>query len=275
MLPINILFAFSNTIGALFAQFAGILQSKQLVLVVLLVLAVTWLVLKKISFTEEREKISSKMNIAFVLLFLSSIGAYVAIGKIPKFDTMNDRHGIFIPFILVTFIVININHIVKMGEWRKIILILFVSIAMTYSFSQYAECIRHSHRNDAIVLMFKNTPLPVGNVIVAEAESSIPSVFYSWSGLYHKATGLQDKFFMTITVGERYEQENFISEMYNQKDVIPGKPKIGIFISDESKSFSKTMLLESLYRLNPTKYIEHLQKEFDIKVEFFDTNYNE
>jgi hypothetical protein len=274
MLPLNILFAFANTIGALFTQFAGIMQSKQLVLVVLMLLAAIWLILRRVSFNDEREKLSSKTLIAFVLLFLSAIGAYVAIGKVPKFDSMDDRHGIFIPFVLVAFIVLAGNHLVKEGKWRRIILMLFVSISMTYSFSQYAECIRHSHRNDAIVLMFKNTPLPAGNVIVAEAESSIPSVFYSWSGLYHIATGLQDKFFMTISVGDRYKQENFISEMYNQKDVIPGKPEIGIFISNESKSFTKTILLEYLYRINPTKYSEYLQKEFNIKVEFFDSNKN-
>jgi hypothetical protein len=279
MLPINILFAFANTFGALFTQFAGIIQSKQLVLVVLMVLAAIWLILRRVSFNDEREKLSSKTLIAFVLLFLSAIGAYVAIGKVPKFDSMDDRHGIFIPFVLVTFIALLVNSLVKEQKLKRIIFVMFAAVSMTYSFSQYVDCIYYSQRNDAIMSMFQNYPMPPGNVIVAEKESKTRTNYYTWSGLYKRATGRQDKCFMTINYGDLFDQKDYFLEKYNQRDAFSGEPSIGLFIynefiHNESTGFAKTLLLECYYRLNRTKYKESLHNKFEIKVEFFESNKN-
>ena len=275
MLPLNILFSFTNTIKALFTQFTGILSSKLLLLVALLVLSAFWLLFRKGPFDGQKKKITSKTLIIFVLLFLSAIGAYVAIGKIPEFDTMDDRHGIFIPFVLVTFVALLINNVIKGQKWRRMIFVLCVSVSMTYSFSQYIKFIYYSHQNDVIVSMFKNTPMPPGNVIVAETEFNTLSNFYTWAGLYKMGTGHQDKCFMMVNVGKFFDQEEYLVEMHNQKDATPGEPSIGIFINDESKQYAKTLLRECYYRINSTKYRESLQAEFDIRVEFFDKKYND
>ncbi len=276
MLPMNICSAFINTIVFLLTQFTGILTSKLLLLIAIVVLMAFWFILKKKSFNCQREQFSLKTLIIFVLLFLSSIGAYVAIGKIPIFNTMEDRHGIFIPFVIVTFIALLVNATIKEQQVRKIIFCLCLSVSMTYSFSQYIKCTYYSHQNDVIVSMFKNTPMPSGNVIVAESEFNIPSRFYTWSGLYRIATGRQDKMFMMVNVGKLYEQkkEEYLTERLNQKDAVLGEPSIGIFISGNSNNNARTLLREFYYRINSNKYRESLKEDFDIRVEFFDSNNN-
>lgn len=208
-----------------------------------------------------------KIKVIICLYFFTcGIAAYLLVDKVYVFDDVADRHAIlsYLGFCPLLYYFVHLLH--KKKEYVRLVLLFFVCLSCTYSIIQYTEAIRLSQRNDAIVQFFCQNELPQGNVIVCEKNPTIKSNFYSWSGLYNKATGKQDRYFLCVEDGKMYDDNGFRKTMYHQSDATFGEPTIAIlfFQEETSKSISATLKRMYYYYTNKTKYNQSLLNSFII-----------
>lgn len=260
--PINAIKALFNTFSFVLNQVSFILSSLLFFFIFLFFLCILLLSLKKKDLCFK--SFNFPILIAFVFLFFCSVAAYILVGKVPEFDHVNDRFGILLA-LFVSPIIVSVFSLIRKNAYKLIL--VFVSVFCTYSLSQCFEGIRLSHRNDAIMEFFMKNNLPQGNVIVAEECPKMRSNFYSWAGLYHKATGYQDRCFECTDIGVLYDSDEYFSEEYWQKNAKSGLPTIIIyFVKEESsKSYVATFRRMLMYYLSRDEYRQMLLNDFQIR----------
>ena len=234
LIPINIIKSINNTLYFTTIQIPDILNSYLFIIIGIIMFVLFKYVIKPTTHINNETKTTCIHYITIILLYIFSIGAYVAVGLVQTFNSISDRHAILIILTICPLIYYSVNLIIK-TELKRCVLIFILSIMSTYSISQYWEAIYQSQRNDAIINYFSNTKLPEGNVFVNEGKNNTKtgSCFYSWSALHYHATGKQDKCFATSNNTKYYDSIDYLTEVYHQKDAKAGEPTVQIDIIKE------------------------------------------
>lgn len=207
---------------------------------------------------------NSQILYCFSILYCFCIGAYVLVGKVQIHDSVNDRNGILLPLSVVPMIVALLSY-VRHVVLHRLFLSGIYSLLMMGTLFQYIEMLEASQKNDAIIEFFTHNTLQEGNIRVEDVTSHADlTPFYSWSGMYKKATKKQDHCF-SDDKGIIYDTGWFLSSMYNQRDATVGDPNQTIIIS--GKPSDKDVLVSFVFGLlNEKKYKEAITCMYNIKI---------
>lgn len=259
MAPFNLLASLLRTIAFPASQIATIFPSKFFVLLFVLIFIICFLLLKNKSKDLYPSNAFLKL-IVCLFFYVCSVAAYLLVGKVPEYDSVADRFCILcnIAFVGIIFYMFSMAKI--SCKLRKHFFVLTIALFCTYSNFQYIESIRLSQRNDAIIQFFKSNPLPIGNVFVVENGTEIGSRFYTWSGLYHEATGKQDRCFLCNGDKTMYDDEIYLLEMYCQRDVTPGNPQLALISVGNPLQRSNINTIKQMYFrfFNRTQYLNNV-----------------
>lgn len=177
-----------------------------------------------------------------IILFVSGIMAYILIGYVQNYNTCNDRHGILLPVSICPLIFYISLYLAKRIKTVILVNSIIISMFVTFSIYEYSTAIERSFKDDAIIRFFQNTDLKEGNIQIVDSDNNGMSRFWTWSGVYRKATGRQDRCF-AVNTEDIYANDFYLRECVNQKDADNTPPKQTIVIREKDKINARTILL--------------------------------
>ena len=188
------------------------------------------------------------------LLYIAGISAYLLVGQVQEYNTLDDRHGVLLSLAIPILIVAAINCF-SSGSVRKVLLVMCMASFICTSWNKYFFAMAEGQKNDAIIAYFESNELPSGNVyVVDETDYFGTTSFCYWSGLYYYATGKQDRLF-GVNNAPLYTHEEFRTDMYYQADAEEGESTCLLYVYVDKEKFRKFVLKNVLYRyLKPEKY---------------------
>lgn len=266
-LPVNLVKSIINCSVFVTSQVSVLANSPLFLIICFMLLVVIYIMLNKYTNVFANIKVTNSHFAAILFLYIFAIGAYLMVGLIPVFDSMNDRHGILIILAICPLVYFLLN-VLLVNKAKFLSLVFVISIMSTYSISQYWEAIYQSQRNDAILFFFRDIKLPEGNIFVYEDDNNnkIGHCFYSWSGMYYNATNRQDRCIVMSNNRIIYDSKAFLKEAYHQKDAYVGKPTIFIEFPNKNETRKIFSVLKRFFYFyfNPSKYKDIVVNEFNI-----------
>lgn len=253
--PINLCQSLANCLVGWFADMQEIAAwLPMLVMMILVGVGLYYAIPTSILDNEVERKQNRQLLLLGAILYVAGISAYLLVGQIQEFNTLEDRHGVLLSLSIPIIIVAAINYF-SSGKVRKVLLVVCVASFMCASWNKYFYATAEGQKNDAIVAYFESHELPAGNVyVVDETDYFGTTSFCYWSGLYYYATGKQDRLF-GVNNAPLYTQEAFRIDMYYQTDAVEGVPASLLYVYVDKAKFRKFVLKNVLYRyLKPEKY---------------------
>ncbi len=262
--PISLLNSVLNTFGYWIDNASAVCGS---ITAVILFAVLTYVLYRLIKNNEDdnQEERFVPLLISSAFIFVCGITAYNLVGDVPTYFTMEDRHAILLQMAAPLLLCALVCICCKNDKMRKIAFSGIVSVFMIGAISQYYVAIQESQKNDAVSLYFANHELNPGMVWVIDKHDPMNSVrFYTYAGLYYRATGKQDHCF--IVNDYNGADSTVLTLAYNQADAIIADTTNFIIVESNQYKFDKQVLLNVKdYYLNRNKYFDRLQRTFYVR----------
>ena len=262
--PTSLLDSVLNTFGYWIDNVSVVFGSIQAIIMFAILTYVLYRVIKN-NEEDNREERFVPILIGSAFIFVCGITAYNLVGDVPTYYTMEDRHAILLqvaaPLLLCALVGIS----TKSDKIRKLAFGGIVSVFMIGAISQYYIAIQESQKNDAVSLYFASHELNPGMVWVIDKHDPMTSTrFYTYAGLYYRATGKQDHCF--IVNDYNGADSTVLALEYNQADAIIADTTNFIIVESNQYKFDKQVLLNMKdYYMNKHKYCDRLQRTFCIR----------
>lgn len=198
-------------------------------------------------------------------MFVCGVTAYNLVGDVPVYGTMEDRHAILLQLAAPILLCALVGLAVKRENIRKIVFSSIASVFMLGAMSQYFVAIADSQKNDAVSQYFAEHELNPGMAWVIDKYDPMESVrFYTYSGLYYRATGKQDHCF--VANDNSGATPALLTLEYNQADAQITEISNVIIVEPEAYTFGKQVFFNVKdYYLNKRKYNERVQRTFVVR----------
>lgn len=195
-------------------------------------------------------------------MFVCGITAYNLIGDVPMYGTMEDRHAILLQAVAPILLCALVGTAVKREQMRKLVFSGIAAVFMVGAISQYCLAIEESQKNDAVSQYFASHELNPGTVWVIDKHDPMEATrFYTYSGLYYRATGKQNHCF--IVNDNSGVDAALLTPEYNQAEAQIAEISNFIIVEPAEYGLSKMVFFNMKdYYLNKRKYNERVQRTF-------------
>jgi len=261
--PVNLLQSMGNSAEGFLMAMQDVVTWIPLLLIFIALFAGCYYVFRSDNLYDSQNKESKSRWALALVMYIAGITAYLLVGQIQKYNTLDDRHGILLTLSLPLITICIIKACSQSSRVRRLLFSGCVVLFICTSWNAYFEVFAEGQKNDAIVSYFQSTELPEGNVyIIDETDGFKCTDCAYWSSLYCMATGKQDRCF-TLNGYPILTDSAHLTDMYFQKDAKAGAPTTCLYVYRDEAKFKKRVAKNILYYfLKPEKYKRQVSETY-------------